>query len=83
MKKLILVAVPLLMVLGCTDDKQHGFKDIAPEAGNLQDDRPPHIINEPDDFMNIAFKCMGVNGIYAHTREAAPVIVPNDPMCQR
>lgn len=81
-RRLLLLAVPVLLLFAaCTDDTQHGFKDIAPEAGSLQDDRSPHIINEPDKFANVAFKCMGVNGIYVSTREAPPVIVPNDPMC--
>lgn len=35
----------------------------------------------PDEFMNIAAYCIGANGVYVHTRNAAPVVVPNDNNC--
>jgi hypothetical protein len=35
----------------------------------------------PNLFMNICGYCIGENGVYAHTREAAPVIVKSDPNC--
>jgi hypothetical protein len=44
-------------------------------------ERPWKVINGPDQFHNIAFICHGTNGLYTHTREAQPVVVPNDPMC--
>jgi len=44
-------------------------------------DSAAYVINMPDTFMNLAWRCVGENGIYTHTREAAPVIVPADPNC--
>jgi hypothetical protein len=42
---------------------------------------PVQVWLSPDTFMNIAAQCIGPNGVYAHTREAAPVIIANDPNC--
>lgn len=47
------------------------------------DDSPARVINMPDKFANVAFKCMGVNGIYSTTRAAAPVVIANDPECTK
>ncbi len=60
------------------DSEDRGFGD-APVG--TSDDSSAEIINFPNTFMNVAFKCFGPNGIYAHTREAAPLVVPNDPQC--
>lgn len=68
----------MLATTGCADSG-HGTID-AP-VDQQQNNEPAHIVNMPDGFMNIAWKCEGHNGIYAHTRDAAPVVVPNDPNC--
>lgn len=41
------------------------------------------IVNMPDQFPNVAWKCAGVNGIYVNTRVAGVnlVVVINDPNC--
>lgn len=71
-------AVALVGVLAaCADTSPTGD---AP-TGDV-DDSPARIVNFPNHFMNVAFKCLGPNGIYAHTRPAAPVIVANDPLCK-
>lgn len=79
-KRLTVIAVVVLVASGC-----QGYNDKRGRGGapiNLpSDDSPAEVVNFPDKFHNVAFKCMGVNGIYTHTREAAPVVVPNDPMC--
>lgn len=76
-----LIVAGILLLTACGDTSSTGDSD--PPAREDIDDSPPlAVINMPDTFMNIAFKCMGVNGIYAHTREAAPVIIPNDPECK-
>lgn len=45
------------------------------------DDTPAQVVNFPDLFANVAVKCHKGNGIYVTTRDAAPVVVPNDPAC--
>jgi hypothetical protein len=34
-----------------------------------------------DKFPNVAAFCIGENGVYTTTREAAPVVIANDPNC--
>lgn len=80
--RLRLVTITLvagLCALGACSNDRKGLGD-APVGP--RDDSPAKIINFPDTFMNIAFKCFGVNGIYTHTRVASPTIIPNDPMCK-
>lgn len=41
------------------------------------------IVNMPDEFPNIAFKCLGANGIYVNTRTGGVnmIVVENDTNC--
>lgn len=84
MRKILVAFGACCLLLGAacsTDDAQHAKQDASVQPADQQDNRPPHIINFTDDYMNVEVKCFGVNGIYAHTREASPVVIPNDPMC--
>ena len=74
---ILVVFVVLMAAAGCSDTSPTGDSP----TGDI-DDSPAAVINFPDKFMNIAFKCMGVNGLYAHTREASPIVIPDDPMCR-
>lgn len=81
MRRTLVCVAALVMLAGCSQSgygTSHGIKDAGHDGG---DNLPAHIINMPDGFMNLAFKCNGGDGIYAHTRDAAPVIVPNDANC--
>lgn len=80
MKRLVLIGLAALALAGCGQswNDKHGLGD-AP-VGNANDG-PAYIVNMPDTFMNVAFKCLGPNGVYAHTREAAPVIIKDDANC--
>jgi hypothetical protein len=79
MKKIIAGLALILVLGGCSAwNDAHGKGD-APVG--RQDDSPAYVINMPDGFMNFAFKCNGKDGLYAHTRDAAPVVIPNDPNC--
>ena len=40
-----------------------------------------YVVNFPDRFHNVAWKCVGANGIYTHTREAPPIVIAGDPNC--
>lgn len=77
----VLAAGAVVMGLAACSQPDHGTGDSPVEPVNQQDNRAPHIINMPDGFMNLAFKCNGKDGIYAHTRAASPVVIPNDPNC--
>lgn len=80
-KKLLIVAAMAVALVGCSQGeygRTHGIRD-AP-VGN-QDDTAAFIINFPDQFENVAFKCHGVDGIYTTTRQAPPVVIVNDPAC--
>lgn len=72
-------AVAVLAVAGCS-----GFKDdrgIGDAPSEQQPDRPVKVWPVPDKFMNIGAFCIGENGVYIHTREAAPAVVADDPNC--
>ena len=74
-----LVALGLGTVAGCS-----GFKDdrgIGDAPSDQQPDVPVKVWPVPDKFMNIGAFCIGENGVYIHTREAAPVVVADDPNC--
>lgn len=43
---------------------------------------PRQVWVAPDLYPNVTAWCIGVNGAYVTTREAPPVIVPDDPNCQ-
>jgi hypothetical protein len=77
---LLIGIIAAFSVAACGDNfnNQRGRGD-APVAA--KDDSAAEIINMPDLFMNLATKCNHGNRIYAHTRDAAPVVVPNDPSC--
>jgi len=81
MMKRIVAVVALGFLAGCSQSgygKSHGIYDA---SIGQQDTGPAFVIDMPNGYMNVAFKCHGKDGIYAHTRIAAPVIVPNDPNC--
>jgi hypothetical protein len=76
----IVVAVAALS--GCSSDRR-GMGD-SPVANHRGDDSPADVTNFPDQFANIATKCVaGAPGFRAFvtTREAAPVILA-DPACK-
>lgn len=81
MKKLIAIGAGVLLALGLTASScdQKGLGDA--HVGRY-DDSPAFVINMPDTFMNVAIKCDPAGfRIYAHTREAAPVVM-KDPSCK-
>lgn len=79
MKRLLLIVVLAAVLLaGCATEKR-GTID-AP-ISHPSNNKPATIINMPDGYLNLAFKCHGPDGIYSHRRVAAPVIIPNDANC--
>jgi hypothetical protein len=65
---------------GACANSRPGTADAPHDAG---DRSPAHIIDMPNGYMNLAFKCNGADGIYAHRRDASPVVIPNDPNCPK
>lgn len=84
MKRRLLTAVSLTALLtamvACSGHETRRGRGDAPIGG--VNGKPADIVEFPDQFANIAMKCLDVNGIYVTTREAAPVVVVNDPLCQ-
>lgn len=72
------IAGTVIALAACGDTNGQGEGDTTVDGW---DDTPAFVINMPDRFHNIAFKCHGPNGVYAHTRDAPPVIIPNDGNC--
>ncbi len=60
---------------------KHGIRDAPVEPAADQNNLPAHVITFPDTFANVLFKCDGKNGLYVTSRDAAPVVVANDPNC--
>ncbi|WP_335979330.1 MULTISPECIES: hypothetical protein [Streptomycetaceae] len=77
---LVLIALPA--AAGCASEKR-GTGD-SPVANHRGEDSPANVTNFPDQFANIATKCVaGAPGFRAFvtTRDAAPVIMA-DPTCK-
>ena len=70
------LVVGLVLTSCSSDTRGTGDAPVGP-----YDDSPARIVNFPNNFANVAFKCLGHNGIYSSTREAPPVIIVNDPEC--
>jgi len=84
-RAIIPIAGLLLLAAGCSQGSygnSHGIRDAPVESAGNQNNGPAHIITFPNGFENVAFKCDGVVGIYTTTRQAAPVVIPNDPHCK-
>lgn len=73
-------ALTALLVLTAGSCESRGTGD-APVDTRLMDETAPYIINMPDQFMNLALKCVGDDLIVAHTREAPPLYIPDADPC--
>lgn len=71
--------VILIALAGCAADPLGGAGD-APIARVEQDGWT--ILNNVDDYTNVAFRCFGPNGVYVPRNEAPMVVVPDDPICK-
>jgi hypothetical protein len=71
--------VALLVLTSCS-----AFNDdrgIGDAPADQQPDADRKVWPMPDQFANIAGLCIGGNGVYVTTREAAPAVVADDPEC--
>jgi hypothetical protein len=76
----LVIGTMVALAAGCSAYNDDRGKGDAPVGST--DDSPAAVINFPDGFANVARKCDGSTAIYTHTREAAPVVVPNSPECR-
>jgi hypothetical protein len=74
--------VALAVFLPGSDFKDRRGRGDAPVADRQGDDAPANVINMPDRFSNVAFKCWGANGIYVTTDAVPPVVIADDPECR-
>lgn len=72
------VGATVVLTAGACEDR--GTVD-APIDPQLQDNQAPFIVNMPDGYLNLALKCLGDDLLVAHTRQAAPVVVPDSDLC--
>lgn len=63
-----------------TDTANEEFNDVRVSDRN---DEPALIINMPNRFSNVAFKCNGSTGVYVtmHDTGRSVAVAPNDPEC--
>lgn len=64
---------------GCSGFNDDRGKGDAPVG--RRHEAPRQVWQNLDGFPNVSAFCVGVNGVYTTTREAAPVVVPDDPNC--
>ena len=83
MRRTALAAAVTIALVGCSGFNDDRGKGDAPIANKGGDDSGAYLVNFPDGFSNVAHKCLGGNGIYTTTRDAAPVVVPDDPECAK
>ena len=77
---LAVLAMVVVVAAACSKEDR-GIVD-APINPGLQDDSAPLIVNMPDQFMNLALKCVGSTLVVSHTREAAPVVIDDASLCE-
>jgi len=82
MKKLAMalasVTAVVILTAGACEDR--GTRD-APIDTRLQDNTAPYIVNMPDQYENLALKCLGNDLLVSHTREAPPLVVEDADAC--
>jgi hypothetical protein len=79
MRRLVLASAGVVLLVGCSHHP--ALKDAPVKSIS---DGGATVVNMPDQFPNVAWKCAGVNGVYVNTRTAGVnmVIITNDPNCQ-
>lgn len=76
-KLVAVILVGILLSASSCDEK--GLGD-APVGDQLEE--PRTVIVMPDTFPNLVIVCDGDTRLYVTTREAAPLAVPNHPLCK-
>lgn len=83
--KVMLIPVLAVATLGAFGlaacSKYEDTRGIGDAGVGKQHPAPRQVWPNIDKYPNVAAFCIGVNGVYTTTREAAPVVVPNDANC--
>ena len=72
----LVVAAAAAGCSGYNDDRGKGDAPVG-----ARHEAPRQVWQNLDGYPNVSAFCVGVNGVYTTTREAAPVVVPDDPNC--
>lgn len=78
---ILVVVLSTVAIASCGANSSRGRGD-APVG--QQDKAPARVINMPDHYPNVAFKCLGTTGIYVSSHDkndTQPTVVPRDPAC--
>lgn len=81
---LAVVLTALLFVACSSDPNQTTFGETGQDAGvSRRDDSPAVVINFPNGYSNVAFKCNGTTGVYSTKNDngRAVAAVANDGAC--
>lgn len=78
--KIAVAAVVAVAALGACSE-YNDDRGIGDAPVQQQPDREVQVYPNGNLFPNISFFCIGKNGIYTTTREAPPVVVPDDSNC--
>lgn len=76
----VAAVIGLVLLNGGAGKERRGRGD---SPVGVVDDSPAEVVNMPDRFANVAFKCLGPNGIYSTTSDAPVVVIANDDNCAR
>lgn len=82
MKRFTILALSVFLVVGftaCSAFNDERGKGDAPLQERHED--PRQVWENLDGFPNISAFCIGANGVYTTTREAAPAVILDDPNC--
>lgn len=74
-----LAVLAVVLTAGAASCDEKGLGD-APVGERIEE--PRTVIVMPDQFPNLAIVCDGTTRLYVTTREAAPVLVEDHPLCQ-
>lgn len=75
------LALATALVLGSACSEYNDKRGIGDAPADQQPDKAVDVYPMPDQFSNVAVLCVGPNGVYVTTREAAPVVVKDDKNC--
>lgn len=80
MKRVLAALIVVASLTGCSAfNDARGLGD-AP-VGKVHETKREVWVNI-DGYPNISFFCIGPNGVYTHTRVAAPIVIKDDGNCK-
>lgn len=77
----IILAAALAGVSATACSSYNDARGIGDAPVGKKHEAPRQVWVNIDGFMNVSAFCIGPNGVYTHTREATPIIIPDDRNC--